>query len=147
MKNSKKITALALALFLALALMSACAPTPKTPPNTLTVSGYFVAEKVVLIDNAETAGGADVTALDVIKSALHTRGFSFSDDVYIHTVTTPDGISYAATDSGGWLFAVNGAIPEVGAADCIVAPGDHIDLRFVADYNTGVDWATGQFID
>ena len=145
MKKTQNITALALTLVLLLTLMTACAPKPET--NTFSMSGDFGSGKVTLVDKATVNFGTDSTAFDVIKSALAAEGYSYADDTYIHTITASDGTAYAATDVGGWLFAVNGKIPDVAAADYTVAPGDHVELRFVADYNTDVDWTTGLFID
>ena len=144
MKKTQNITAFALTLILVLTLMTAC--TPKPEANTFSMAGDFGSGTVTLVDKAPVNFGADATAFDVIKSALIAKDFSYADDTYIHTITASDGTAYAATDVGGWLFAVNGKIPDVAAADYIVAPGDHVELRFVADYNTDVDWTMGTFI-
>lgn len=103
-----------------------------------------------LIENTEIELKEGANAFDVISEGLAAGGYSFEDETYIYMVTASDGTAYAAGDLGensGWMFVVNGVIPSVSMSDCAVEPGDSVELRFISDFNTEVDWSTGTFID
>ncbi len=89
------------------------------------------------------------SALSVIIRGLEKKGYSFADESYIYSVTTPGNMTLEASENGpnsGWLFAVNGVIPEVGMGDYKVKEDDHVILQYVDDFNTEVDWETSTFI-
>ncbi len=152
MKKTTRFSSIVLTLVLILSLLAGCAKSAETARFTL--RGYTGAadsyEYAKQIDGLKVEIKEGASALDVISAALAAENYTFADESYISAVTAKDGTVMSQGDLGensGWLFAVNGKIPEVGMADCPVKAGDSVELVYVADFNTDVNWETGTFID
>lgn len=85
------------------------------------------------------------TVYDLIKKAMADSGMSCvgAEKNYITSVTKGSE-TLAASDKGpksGWMYTVNGSLPEVGIQDYKLKTGDTVKLYYVEDYtkdsNTG----------
>lgn len=85
------------------------------------------------------------TVCDLIKKAMADSGMSCvgAENNYITSVTKGNE-TLAASDKGpksGWMYTVNGSLPEVGIQDYKLKTGDTVKLYYVEDYtkdsNTG----------
>lgn len=80
-----------------------------------------------------------VSVFDVFKKALTENGYKFDKKgSYITSVTTPDGRTIKELSEGansGWLYRVNGKIPEVNMGSCGLSDGDDIIVFFTKDYS------------
>lgn len=90
----------------------------------ITAAGYTLAE--------------GSTAYDLITKALAASGMSCigADKNYI-TAVSKGSITLANFDKGpnsGWLYSVNGALPNVGIQDYILKNGDSVKLYYVEDW-------------
>lgn len=101
----------------------------------ITATGYTIAERS--------------TVYDLITKALAASGMSCigADKNYI-TAVSKGSITLANFDKGpnsGWLYSVNGALPNVGIQDYILKNGDSVKLYYVEDWTK--DSQAGSWID
>lgn len=152
--KKQRFLVLALTVLMVLACLTGCGK--KTDGSKFSLVGDSVhgedghAAYETWFSSDDLAAGDDTSALDVIRAGLEKEGYTFADESYIYSVTKPDGSSLSAGDNGpnsGWFYAVNGLIPDVAMNEYKIQAGDEVVLRFVDDYNTGVDWETGSFIE
>ena len=79
------------------------------------------------------------TVYDVFSDVLSDNGYTYTRErgTYIVSITTPDGDVLAEEDMGensGWLYRVNGTIPDVYMAACCLHDGDYIQVFYTEDY-------------
>ena len=80
------------------------------------------------------------TVFEVFRQVLAAEGYTYecSDQYcYVQAVTAPDGTRVAELSKGqnsGWLFRVNGDIPDVAMDAYRLEDGDEIEVFFTADY-------------
>ena len=90
----------------------------------ITATGYTIAERS--------------TVYDLITKALAASGMSCigADKNYI-TAVSKGSITLANFNKGpnsGWMYSVNGALPNVGIQDYILKNGDSVKLYYVEDW-------------
>ena len=119
--------------------------TPETPNPGEPGSKNIVASLTVSPDGSNewiTAAGYTLaegsTAYDLITKALAASGMSCigADKNYI-TAVSKGSITLANFDKGpnsGWLYSVNGVLPNVGIQDYILKNGDSVKLYYVEDW-------------
>ena len=78
------------------------------------------------------------TAADLIVKALADAGMQSvgADRGYVKSVTK-GGVTLAERDKGpnsGWMYTVNGSLPNVGIQDYRLKSGDSVKLYYVEDY-------------
>ena len=77
------------------------------------------------------------TAWDAVRTALTSSGYSFSGmGDYVASITDPDGVTLTDTDTpnSGWLYTVNGELPDVYMGSYYLKAGDKILLYYTSDY-------------
>lgn len=77
------------------------------------------------------------TAWDAVRTALTSSGYSFSGmGDYVASITDPDGVTLTDTDTpnSGWLYIVNGELPDVYMGSYYLKAGDKILLYYTSDY-------------
>lgn len=129
---------------------------PSSPGTGETGTKNIVASLTVSPDGSNewiTAAGYTLaegsTAYDLITKALAASGMSCigADKNYI-TAVSKGSITLANFDKGpnsGWLYSVNGALPNVGIQDYILKNGDSVKLYYVEDWTK--DSQAGSWID
>ncbi len=88
-----------------------------------------------------TLAGLDetTTVYDVFRDVLFDNGYTYTRErgTYIVSITTPDDETWSEKDLGensGWLYRVNGTIPDVYMAACCLHDGDYIQVFYTEDY-------------
>ena len=76
---------------------------------------------------------------DVFRDVLSASGYHYTRErgTYIVSITTPGGVTVAEKDFGenaGWLYRVNGKIPDVYMASQGLRDGDVIEVFYSKDY-------------
>lgn len=79
------------------------------------------------------------TVYDVFQQVLSENGYTYTRErgTYIVSITKPNGDILAEEDMGensGWLYRVNGTIPDVYMAACGLHDGDTIQVFYTEDY-------------
>lgn len=124
--------------------------TPENPSgNSITVTltiksdtGYWLNSKTVTIP------GTGATVYHALIEALKGSGITQTGAAsgYVETMTK-GGQTLAEFTNGkdsGWMYKVNGELPEVGLTDCDIANGDTIVWFYTNDWTT-VPGATSSF--
>ena len=79
------------------------------------------------------------TAFDLFKSVLEENRFTYeAKGSYVSSVTTPDGEKIGEFDYGdysGWLYKVNGRLPNVVMSAYGLSDGDEVLFYYTKDYN------------
>ena len=113
-------------------------PQPTTMSVTVSVDGKgskgFKNISSYRVDglNPDTA-----TAWDAVRMALKNSGYSFSGmGDYVASITDPNGVTLTDTDTpnSGWLYTVNGELPNVYMGSYYLKAGDKIVLYYTSDY-------------
>lgn len=113
--------------------------TPPTGSNdriTVTVTikadtGYWLRSKSVTVSEGSTVCDAFVTALD--GTGITQVG---AETGYIRSITK-NGVTLAEFTQGpnsGWLYKVNGELPNVGVTTCTLNAGDSVVLYYTEDW-------------
>lgn len=85
------------------------------------------------------------TVFDIFKKAMDENGYTYKKHgSYVYSITTPDGTEIKELDEGknsGWLYKVNGEIPDMQMAAYGLHDGDSIVMFFSKDFteDTGYD--------
>lgn len=112
-----------------------------TPVYDEKVTASFTLEgpDTVLIEKTDCTIEETATAYDVLKRIFNENGYKTGGSAaYIESITTSDGEKIAAGDYGinsGWLYKVNGKIPDVALSAYGISDGDDIVFFFTKDYN------------
>ncbi len=116
-------------------------PNPDSRPTTLSATVSVDGKDV---NGFKSTSGISVsglsrnaTAWDAVTAALTKSGYkydSFGD--YISGVTDAGGVTLTDTDTknSGWLYTVNGKLPEVYMGSYYLKDGDKIVLYYTSDY-------------
>ena len=118
------------------------APTAPTEPSSVyTVTFQLHTDTDVWIQPAVVSVSTEgTTVLDVFRQVLAANGYTYDYDAdysYLRAVTAPDGTKVAEFSKGknsGWLYRVNGDIPDVAMNAFQLEDGDEIEVFFTADY-------------
>lgn len=111
---------------------------PPDPNNDITVTvtikadtGYWLRSKSVTVSEGSTVCDAFVTALkgtEITQVGAETG--------YIRSITK-NGVTLAEFTQGpnsGWLYKVNGELPNVGVTTCTLNAGDSVVLYYTEDW-------------
>ena len=85
---------------------------------------------IIFSETVSFSQGDDLFA--VVTRALKDKKLQF--DSQGGSYFTAFGNIYA-TESGGWLYRVNGVEPEVGANKYVLSDGDAAEFFYICDYN------------
>lgn len=84
------------------------------------------------------------TVYDIFKRALEENGYTYkSRGSYVYSITAPDGTTLEEMDEGknsGWMYKVNGSIPDVYMGAYGLSDGDKITVFFTKDYTEESDF-------
>ena len=81
--------------------------------------------------------GLNATAWDAVSGALTKAGYKYQNfGDYISGVTDANGVTLTETDTAnsGWLYTVNGKLPNVYMGSYYLSDKDNIVLYYTADY-------------
>ena len=81
--------------------------------------------------------GLNATAWDAVSGALTKAGYKYQNfGDYISGVTDANGVTLTETDTAnsGWLYTVNGKLPNVYMGSYYLSDNDKIVLYYTADY-------------
>ena len=121
---------------------------PEPIEETATVTFTLKTDKDAWIDRVSVADLPDgTTALDVFTKILDKNGYQYvNKGGYISSVTSPDGTTLAEFTDGkysGWLYKVNGKMPDVMMSAYGVKDGDKIVVYYTKNYMNEFDSGSG----
>ncbi|MBQ7264484.1 MAG: S-layer homology domain-containing protein [Firmicutes bacterium] len=95
-------------------------------------------EYVTAIDEDVTYN-TGVAFTDIFKTVLANKNYSceFNSYNFLDSVTDPQGVklgSYTNGANSGWMFKVNGTIPDYGMDSYVPTSGDKVEVFYVDDY-------------
>ena len=112
-------------------------PQPTTMSVTVSVDGKnvngFKSTSGIVISGL----GLNATAWDAVSGALTKTGYKYQNfGDYISGVTDANGVTLTETDTAnsGWLYTVNGKLPNVYMGSYYLSDNDKIVLYYTADY-------------
>lgn len=90
------------------------------------------------LNTLKTKVERETTAGDVVSKLLKENGFTYTGGAsYISGITSPNGVTLAEKDMGensGWMYRVNGNLPDKTLAQYVLKENDVIQLFYTADY-------------
>ena len=121
---------------------------PEPIEETATVTFTLKADKDAWIDRLSVADLPDgTTALEVFTQILDKNGYTYvNKGGYISSVTSPDGTTLAELTDGkysGWLYKVNGKMPDVMMSAYGIKNGDKIVVYYTKNYMNEFDSGSG----
>ena len=88
----------------------------------------------------EKPGDMDWTAWDAVSAFFAAKGYSYKGGGnYVSAITDPNGVELAELEHGensGWMYRVNGELPDQLLSQYILKNGDKIELFYTGDYKT-----------
>ena len=88
----------------------------------------------------EKPGDMDWTAWDAVSAFFAAKGYSYKGGGnYVSAITDPNGVELAEMEHGeysGWMYRVNGELPDQLLSQYILKNGDQIELFYTGDYKT-----------
>ena len=112
-------------------------PQPTTMSVTVSVDGKNVNGFKSTSGIAISGLSLNATAWDAVSSALTKEGYKYENfGDYIASVTDANGVTLTETDTAnsGWLYTVNGKLPNVYMGSYYLSDNDKIVLYYTADY-------------
>lgn len=113
---------------------------PLAVTEKINVSFTLMDNKKTLIDTVKYENlNETTTAFDVFKKAMQESGYKYElkYGTYVPSITMPDGTKLGELDRGknsGWMFKVNGKIPDVSMGAYGLKDGDSIVVFYTDDY-------------
>ena len=112
-------------------------PQPTTMSVTVSVDGKNVNGFKSTSGIAISGLSLNATAWDAVSSALTKASYKYENfGDYIASVTDANGVTLTETDTAnsGWLYTVNGKLPNVYMGSYYLSDKDKIVLYYTADY-------------
>ena len=112
-------------------------PQPTTMSVTVSVDGKNMNGFKSTSGIAISGLSLNATAWDAVSSALTKEGYKYENfGDYIASVTDANGVTLTETDTAnsGWLYTVNGKLPNVYMGSYYLSDNDKIVLYYTADY-------------
>ena len=113
---------------------------PLAVTEKINVSFTLMDNKKTLIDTVKYEKlNETTTAFDVFKKAMQESGYKYElkYGTYVPSITMPDGTKLGELDRGknsGWMYKVNGKIPDVSMGAYGLKDGDSIVVFYTDDY-------------
>lgn len=112
---------------------------PTAVSEKINVSFTLMDNKKTLIDTVEYNDQDEtITVYDIFKKAMDANKYTYEKQgTYIPSITMPDGTKLGALDRGqnsGWMYKVNGKIPDVSMGAYGLSDGDKIIVFYTNDY-------------
>lgn len=113
---------------------------PLAVTEKINVSFKLMDNKKTLIDTVKYEKlNETTTAFDVFKKAMQESGYKYElkYGTYVPSITMPDGTTLGELDRGknsGWMYKVNGKIPDVSMGAYGLKDGDSIVVFYTDDY-------------
>ena len=113
---------------------------PLAVTEKINVSFTLMDNKKTLIDTVKYEKlNETTTAFDVFKKAMQESGYKYElkYGTYVPSITMPDGTKLGELDRGknsGWMYKVNGKIPDVSMGAYGLKNGDSIVVFYTDDY-------------
>lgn len=116
-------------------------PQPEQIQATVSVSGGGFENFADLSAYTFTGSGSrDWTAWDALQAALREAGYRYEGSgSYVSAVTDSNGVTLSELEHGegsGWMYRVNGTLPEVTLNQYYLSDGDKITFFYTGDYHT-----------
>ncbi len=112
-------------------------PQPTTMSVTVSVDGKNVKNFKSTSGIPISGLSLNATAWDAVSGALTKAGYKYENfGDYIASVTDANGVTLTETDTAnsGWLYTVNGKLPNVYMGSYYLSDNDKIVLYYTADY-------------
>ncbi len=117
------------------------------PPSEIKASVAIDGKGVKGFQNmpSYTVSGLDAdttTVWDVVKTAMSQNNYTYTGvGSYVASITDPSGATLSDTDSAnsGWIYKVNGKLPDVYMGSYYLKDGDKIELYYTGDYTQDPD--------
>ena len=116
------------------------APSAPTGEGNIAITFSLKADGEYWIDNSELTIQQGSSVYHAFVEALSGGGFNYkgAENGYVRSITNlGNGIMFSEFDQGidsGWLFKVNGEVPEKGFLDYELKDGDEVVWFFTDDY-------------
>ncbi len=114
-------------------------PQPTTMSVTVSVDGKNVKNFKSTSGIVISGLSLNATAWDAVSSALTKSGYKYENfGDYIASVTDVNNVTLAEKDTvdSGWLYTVNGKLPNVYMGSYYLSNNDKIVLYYTSDYTT-----------
>ncbi len=111
--------------------------------NTTAVRSKISADFTLTWLDGETAFTESVTdqepltVYEVFKASMGKHGYTYNSGYYVRWIKDADGKTLSEMDAGpnsGWMYKVNGQIPDVSMQDYGLKDGDKIVFFYTKDY-------------
>lgn len=143
MKNKKRILCFIILLSILFVLAGCGSQEGQENGNSLATVTIIGPDDVgVILEETEVEIQKDDTALDVLEKAVQEKNIQleYSGSGTTAYVKAINGLS--ELDRGaesGWLYRVNGEIPDEGAGTYIVQNGDHLEWFYTTNLSAEFD--------
>ena len=112
---------------------------PVAVSEKINVSFSLMDNKKALINTSKYENLDETTTVyDIFKKAMDDNGYTYKKQgTYIPSITMPDGTTLGELDRGknsGWMYKVNGKIPDVSMGAYGLKDGDSIVVFYTDDY-------------
>ena len=87
-----------------------------------------------------------LTVYDVFRTVLDQNGYTYNGGSYVRYVQQPDGTKLSELEEGsgsGWMYRVNGKIPNVTMAKYTLKDGDSVVFFYTTDYRQETGYSGG----
>ena len=96
-------------------------------------------------------GQEPLTVYSVFKDAMEKHGYAYNSGSYVRWIESAEGETLSEMDAGpnsGWMYKVNGQIPDVSMQNYGLKDGDRIVFFYTKDYTkelypSGSHWGGG----
>lgn len=117
---------------------------PPTGEKDIKVSFTLKSDSDTWISRTTVTLKENATVYHVIKKVLDEKNYNYEsvNNSYISSITNPSGTTLAEFTKGvnsGWLYKVNGELPNKGLKDYNLSDGDDIVLYYTADWTKDPD--------
>ncbi len=119
---------------------------PSEPSGSQTITVYFTlkTQNETWIPQTSATLKDDATVYHAFTQVLDAKNFKYvgAANNYVSSITHANGTTLAEFDGGkssGWLYKVNGALPDVGLCDKTLSNGDSIVFYYTTDWTKDPD--------
>lgn len=119
---------------------------PKDPVSDAEIKVYLTlkTDSATWIPRTTTTVKSDATVYNVFTKVLNEKGFNYiiSNKNYVSSITNSSGTCLSEFDKGknsGWLYKVNGELPNIALTKCNLYDGDNIVWYYTTDWTKDPD--------
>lgn len=121
-----------------------------TPPQDRNIQITFTirAEGEYWLNGKNVTVKENASVFDAFEAAIAGTGITYTGSSGYVASVTKDGVTlgeFSGGDNSGWLYQVNGTVPQVGMDSYVVSAGDEILFYYTTDWTT--DPGAGSAVD